>query len=160
MSDSKSSAPVICHINTREHLVTIHSSDDGPRFSVSTNDGKDVIAGGRTLDEFADQHPRAYNLYQSGIAQGADAPVLDASLTPLPISPRRWPESNANGSTRYGVGVVWETRSLRGRSGDGRRLTIRDCQWQEADYSCCRATVLSQSITHTEYPTIFSTSFR
>lgn len=73
-------SPVIGHFRTRDRLLTVHSGDEGPRFTVSTSDG-DVLERLIPAAELEVRHPALFDAFQSSIA-GKEG-VLDARLNPV-----------------------------------------------------------------------------
>ena len=83
--DVKQAPPVIGQLRSRKHSILIHVGSDGPRFTVSTLDGR-VIATALSIDEMQAQHPEIYKLYKDTFAKYdgyLDASSsLDASALP------------------------------------------------------------------------------
>jgi hypothetical protein len=83
---SKVAPPIIGQLKSRHHLTLIHTSSDGPRFTVSTHDGK-VVAAALTLDEIQSQLPEIYKLYKDTFATRGgtidSGSYLDAGSPPL-----------------------------------------------------------------------------
>jgi hypothetical protein len=73
---SKITPPIIGQLKSRHHTILIHVGSDGPRFTVSTLDGK-VVAAALTMDEMHAQHPEIYKLYKDTFAKEVGS--LDAS---------------------------------------------------------------------------------
>ena len=64
-----SGLPVIVHIRTRDHVVTVLSGGDGPRYALATADGR-VLETGMSIEEFEARHPSIYDAYKSSITGG------------------------------------------------------------------------------------------
>lgn len=83
-AESKDGSPngkVIAYVKSRDHLLAIYSTVEGPRFDVSTVRGQLLIAN-VSLSELRDRHPELYRTYSSGFAdswagssQNASQPV-------------------------------------------------------------------------------------
>ena len=75
---SKTNALVIGHLKGRDHTLTIYSSADGPRFTVS-KEGK-VLATEISLDQLRARHRDLFQKYQGAFAGSAGVSgTLDAS---------------------------------------------------------------------------------
>jgi hypothetical protein len=72
--------PVLVTLETGRERLTVHSTSDGPRYSVTTAAGRLVA---RNLDaiELAEHHPELSDLLRSGTARG---PYLDARFVDSP----------------------------------------------------------------------------
>ena len=85
--DAAPTGPVIVELRGRSQVVTIHSSPDGPRYSIKTTGGR-VLVAGATLDELRTRHPDLYKQIQPALvseveSEGADwERLLDSSPTP------------------------------------------------------------------------------
>lgn len=77
---SKIAPPIIGQLRGRHHTIVIHIASDGPRFTVTTPDGR-VVAAALSSDEMRAKHPAIYKTYEQSFAQGGA--YLDASIGPL-----------------------------------------------------------------------------
>ena len=67
--------PVIVHLASRDHVVSITTGPNGPLYSAKTKDGVQ-IASGLTLQQLQQQHPEVYKRLAPAIAPAA---TVDAS---------------------------------------------------------------------------------
>ncbi len=81
----QSEGTVIAYLKSRDHLLAIYSSPDGPRFDVSTVDGKLLVAN-VSLSELEQRHPELYRSYQSGYANAWAGLSDSASQVPRAAS--------------------------------------------------------------------------
>ena len=72
---------VIVHLASRDHVVSITASPDGPRYTAKTREGV-LLATGLTLQELQEQHPDVYQRLAPAIAPAA---TVDASADREPI---------------------------------------------------------------------------
>ncbi len=82
---SKIAPPIIGQLKGRQHTIIIHTASDGPRFTITTPDGR-VVATALSVDEIRAQHPSIFKAYEQTFAQGGA--YLDASLGPEAPSAR------------------------------------------------------------------------
>jgi hypothetical protein len=75
---SGGSAPVLGKLVTHDEVLTIVATDRGPRFSVTTRDGR-LVSRELTEGELAERHQDLAGVYRTGTASRA-APYLDATL--------------------------------------------------------------------------------
>jgi hypothetical protein len=75
---SKTAPPIIGQLRGRNHTIIIHASSDGPRFTVTTPDGR-VVAAALTSDEIRATHPEIYDTYKKTLAQYDK--YIDASIS-------------------------------------------------------------------------------
>jgi hypothetical protein len=80
---SKTAPPNIGQLRGRNHTIIIHAGADGPRFTVTTPDGR-VIAAALTADEMRAAHPGLYDTYKKTFAQYDT--YIDASISIQPLS--------------------------------------------------------------------------
>jgi hypothetical protein len=73
--------PVIVHLASRDHVVSITTGPDGPRYTAKTRDGV-LLATGLTLQELQEQHPDVYKRLAPAIAP---AVTVDAGDDREPI---------------------------------------------------------------------------
>jgi hypothetical protein len=73
--------PVIVHLASRDHVVSITTGPNGPLYSAKTKDGVQ-IASGLTLEQLRRQHPEVYQRLAPAIAPAA---TVDASDRGEPI---------------------------------------------------------------------------
>jgi len=64
--------PVIVHLVSRDHVVSVTASPNGPLYSAKTKDGV-MVASGMTLRELREEHPAVYRQLHPAIS--ADASV-------------------------------------------------------------------------------------
>ena len=83
-SEENRTPPIIGHLKGRTHTITIHTSPDGPRFSVKTEDGQ-VLAEALSANEIQAKLPEIYNTYRSTFARTESGAFMDASR---PVQPR------------------------------------------------------------------------
>ncbi len=69
--------PVIAYLATRDGMITIYSSGQGPRFAIAGT-SHDRPGTALSLEELEAQYPSVHLMYKSSIA--GEGPVLDASL--------------------------------------------------------------------------------
>ena len=67
--------PVIVHLVTRDHVVSIRTGPSGPLYTATTRDGV-MVANGLTLQQLREQHPDVFQRLQPAIAPAA---TVDAS---------------------------------------------------------------------------------
>ena len=75
--DPKNAGIIIGHFRGRQHTITIYSSQEGPRFSVKTDDGR-VLAEALSAREIQAKLPEVYNTYRSTFAQNESDGFMDA----------------------------------------------------------------------------------
>ena len=81
---------ILAYVKSRNHILAIYSSDNGPRFDVSTRDGKLLVAN-VSLDELATKHPELYQSYKSGYANAWAG--LNDSASKVPPAQIKFQES-------------------------------------------------------------------
>ncbi len=59
---------VIVYLKSRRHIVTVYSSSEGPKFGLSSRDGK-LLAAELSVSELKDQYPELYRMYNSSYAE-------------------------------------------------------------------------------------------
>ncbi len=64
--------PVIVHLVSREHVVSITAGPDGPLYSAKTKDGIEV-ATGLTLQQLREEYPDVYRKLHPAISADASA---------------------------------------------------------------------------------------
>ena len=64
--------PVIVHLVSRDHVVSVTSGPDGPLYSAKTKDGE-MVASGLTLEQLREAHPDVYRRLHP--AMSADASI-------------------------------------------------------------------------------------
>ena len=74
---SKITPPIIGQLKSRKHTILIHTASDGPRFTVTTHDGK-VIAAALSVSEMQAMHPDIFKTYKESFANFES--YLDASV--------------------------------------------------------------------------------
>jgi hypothetical protein len=76
--------PVIGHFETRTHLITVHSSAEGPRFTLTTREGE-VVGRDLPAGEFQAHHPALFDVFRSSVAGGTGQAQgqLDARVLPV-----------------------------------------------------------------------------
>lgn len=82
-----SANPVIVHIVSQDHTVTISSSPQGLLYSLKDADGRVMIADA-TSEEFAELRPELYRNIRHYIAvKSDDSPIPSAAVTtPIPTA--------------------------------------------------------------------------
>jgi hypothetical protein len=73
--------PVIVHLASRDHVVSITTGPNGPLYSAKTKEGVQ-IATGLSLQQLQQQHPEVYKRLAPAIAPAA---TVDASSDRAPI---------------------------------------------------------------------------
>ena len=63
--------PVLLHLEGREQIITITSGPDGPRYSVTTRDGRTLFRD-MTMAELHATHPGLHDRLKSAIARNED----------------------------------------------------------------------------------------
>ena len=66
--------PVIVHLVSRDHVVSVTSSPDGPLYSAKTKDGV-MVASGVTLEQLRANHPAVYRQLHPAISADAHASI-------------------------------------------------------------------------------------
>ena len=69
--------PLIGYFEMRSHLITIHASSEGPRFTLATKDGE-MLEREITAKKFQARRPGLFDTFRSSIA--GESNNLDASL--------------------------------------------------------------------------------
>ena len=64
--------PVIVHLVSREHVISITTSPSGPLYSAKTKGGE-LLASGLTLRELKERQPDVYRLLHPAISADASA---------------------------------------------------------------------------------------
>lgn len=64
--------PVIVHLVSRDHVVSVTTGPDGPLYSAKTKDGV-MVASGLTLQQLREEYPAVYRRLHPAIS--ADASV-------------------------------------------------------------------------------------
>jgi hypothetical protein len=68
--------PVIVHLVSRDHVVSITTGPHGPLYSAKTKDGV-MVASGLTLQQLRDEHPEVYQRLAPAIAPAATVDAGD-----------------------------------------------------------------------------------
>ena len=84
-SADRAQRAVIGHLRTRDEIITVHSSHEGPTFTIETMGGT-RLEQDLSYDELQAARPGVHAIIQRGVAQ--EKPVLDASL--WPHAPGTW----------------------------------------------------------------------
>jgi hypothetical protein len=66
--------PVIVHLVSRAHVVSVTSGPTGPLYSAKTKDGT-MVATGLTLQQLQEQHPDIYRTLHPAISADTKAQV-------------------------------------------------------------------------------------
>jgi hypothetical protein len=66
--------PVIVHLVSRDHVVSVTTGPDGPLYSAKTKDGV-MVATGLTLQQLREEHPAVYRRLHPAISADASARV-------------------------------------------------------------------------------------
>ncbi len=64
--------PVIVHLVSRDHVVSVTASPDGPLYSAKTKDGV-MVASGLTLGQLREEYPDVYRRLHPAISADASA---------------------------------------------------------------------------------------
>ena len=66
--------PVIVHLVSRDHVVSVTSGPNGPLYSAKTKDGV-MVASGLTLQQLREEHPDVYRQLHPAISADAHASI-------------------------------------------------------------------------------------
>ncbi len=64
--------PVIVHLVSRDHVVSVTASPDGPLYSATTKEGV-MVASGVTLEQLQEKYPAVYRQLHPAISADASA---------------------------------------------------------------------------------------
>jgi hypothetical protein len=64
--------PVITHLVSRDHVVSITAGPQGPLYTAKTKDGT-MVATGLTLEQLREEHPEVYRVLHPAISADASA---------------------------------------------------------------------------------------
>ena len=72
LSPAVDGRPVIVHLVSRDHVVSVTAGPNGPLYSAKTKDGE-MVASGLTLEQLREEHPDVYRRLHPAMSADASA---------------------------------------------------------------------------------------